>query len=94
MNADQWGMEWDGSVLRYQPTPLARLGTPLSQASVPLSSLRWMHESPLQDPEQGAGFWLITSLDGELTTCVGYPTSGLVRFLGNLPLHYITQTAT
>lgn len=25
-------------------------------------------ESPQRDPEQGAAFWLITSLDGELNT--------------------------
>lgn len=65
-------MEWDGSVLCYQhhsPTVPPPLETLPSQAPVPLSFLRWMRESPLLDPEQGAGFWLITSLDGELTSC-------------------------
>lgn len=32
------------------------------------SFLTVMCESPQQDPEQGAAFWLITSLDGELAT--------------------------
>ena len=34
----------------------------------PISFLKLMHESSLQNPEEGAGFWLITTLDGELTT--------------------------
>lgn len=62
-----------GTQLRHVSAPdgvvLAPRSLGLERALVgPISFLRQMCESPWQNPELGAGFWLITSPDGELST--------------------------
>lgn len=78
----------DGFILCNQyhsPTPALPLRTPLSQAPVPLSFQRLMHESSLLvDYFPGRQAHHLTEAGA---------ASGLARFLGSLPLHCITQTA-